>query len=150
MNMRMEFDCLRREEEDLATIPGFMIAIQKVLRVRRGGLLWLGVPCSTFCWMAKSSHQRSSNCPLGRDSEAVRLGNLLSCRAVLLLLIAAARGVYWFVEQPALSALEYFPYLDFAMRLKTLNCKFMDSCKVRWFLACTSYRDLSLLDACYM
>lgn len=143
----MEFDCLRREEENLATIPGFMLALQKLLRVRRGGLIWLGVPCATFCWMAKSCHQRSTDCPMGRpDSETVRLGNLLSCRSLLLVLIAAARGVYWFIEQPALSALEFFPYLDFAMRLKTLNCKFMDSSKVRWILACTVVMTCLLLN----
>ena len=139
---------MRRDDEDLGSIPGFLLAIQKVLRVRRGGLLWLGVPCSSFCWMAKSRHQRSIDCPLGRqDSESVRLGNLLCCRAVLLLLIAASRGVYWLLEQPALSALEFFPYLDYARRLKILNCRFMDSGMVRWLLACTGIMNCVLVHA---
>ncbi|CAE7425793.1 unnamed protein product, partial [Symbiodinium necroappetens] len=41
-------------------------------------------------------------------------------------------GVYWFLEQPSLSAMEFFPYLQYAMRLKTLNCEFMGTNMVRW------------------
>lgn len=132
----MEFDCLRRDDEDLGTVPGFMVAIQKVLRIRRGGLLWLGVPCASFCWMASSTHQRTQANPLGKqDFESVRVGNLLCARAILLLLLAISRRVYWFLEQPSLSALQMFPYLQYAMRLKTLNCEFMDNKMVRWLLS---------------
>ena len=135
--MRMEFDNLRNDDEDLSTITGFVAAIQKVLRIRPGGLLWLGVPCSSFCWMAKATHQRSIQSPLGReDLASVELGNLLSCRAILLVMIAICRGVYWFIEQPALSALEFFPYLQYAMQLKTLNCALADCNTVRWLLVC--------------
>ena len=133
--MRMEFDCLRNADEDLSSIPGFLLAIQRVLRIRRGGLLWLGVPCGSFCWMAKATHQRSSENPLGRqDLASVELGNLLSCRAILLVMIAISRGVFWFIEQPSLSALEFFPYLEYAKHLKTLNCAFADCNRVRWLL----------------
>ena len=53
---------------------------------------------------------------------------------MLLLLLSVSRGVFWFVEQPSLSTLEHFPYLDYAMRLKTLNCKVLQSNMVRWLL----------------
>lgn len=132
---RLAYDCLRKPQEDISSTEGFLLAVQKVLRIRKGGLLWLGVPCSGFCWMAKSRHGRCPETPLGNEEyESVQKSNLIATRSVLLLLLAAARGVFWFVEQPSLSTLEHFPYLVYAMRLKTLNCQLLESNTVRWLL----------------
>ena len=32
---------------DLASVPGFITALRDTMRIKRGGLLWLGLPCSS-------------------------------------------------------------------------------------------------------
>lgn len=53
---------------------------------------------------------RTKSNPLGRaDSQKVKDGNLLCSRALILMLIAAAKGVFWCLEQPSSSTMEYHP-----------------------------------------
>ncbi len=48
--------------------------------------------------------------PLGRkDSDAVRVGNLLAARAICLLLIASAKAIFWVMEQPGTSLMYLHP-----------------------------------------
>lgn len=65
---------------------------------------------------------RAKSNPLGRsDSEAVARGNLLASRAVILMLLAAAKGVFWCLEQPASSTMEYHPLFQALLRLVTVR-----------------------------
>ena len=61
---------------------------------------------------------RSRQRPLGRpDSDCVRLGNLLCCRALLLLCLCASKGVWWILEQPMSSCMEYHPLFQRVIRM---------------------------------
>ena len=60
--------------------------------------------------------------PLGRhDSEAVRQGNLLCCRALVLVLLMAAKGIFWTLEQPSSSTMEWHPLFQRLLRLLTIR-----------------------------
>ncbi|CAJ1390804.1 unnamed protein product [Effrenium voratum] len=102
IDLRQGFDIGREEVvEDLGCTSGFLRAVQLCTRVRSGGLAWLGVPCSSFTFLASSYHQRTMDNPMGRvDRPGVRLGNLLLARSMLLILVCIARSVYFFIEQP--------------------------------------------------
>lgn len=59
---------------------------------------------------SRGSTHRSRTNPLGRkDSPSCRLGNLLCCRALVLVILAAAKGVFYILEQPQSSCMEYHP-----------------------------------------
>lgn len=59
---------------------------------------------------SRGSTHRSRSTPEGRsDSESVRQGNVLAYRCFILLWIAAAKGVFWTMEQPGTSVMEYLP-----------------------------------------
>lgn len=67
---------------------------------------------------SRGSTHRSRQNPLGRrDSAAVRLGNLLCCRALVLVVLAAAKGCFWVLEQPGSSTMEYHPLFQRLMRM---------------------------------
>lgn len=97
-------------EMDITTDGGFMLALQLVLRVKKGGLLWLGVPCCSFIWLARGSTGRSREVPCGDESQhCTRVGNLIAARACLLAAVAICRQVDWVAEQPGSSTFPCFP-----------------------------------------
>ena len=72
-------------------------------------LLLIGSRGSTF---------RSRERPLGRkDSAAVQLGNLLCARALVLIVLCACKGVWWVLEQPMTSTMEYHPLFQKVIKL---------------------------------
>lgn len=59
---------------------------------------------------ARGSTQRSEALPMGdARSSAVHTGNVMVARCCLLILLAAARGVWIILEQPKGSLLQYHP-----------------------------------------
>ena len=67
---------------------------------------------------SRGSTHRSRTSPLGRrDSEAVHNGNLMVGRVMVLILLAAAKGVWWTLEQPSSSVMEYHPTFQRALKL---------------------------------
>ena len=67
---------------------------------------------------SRGSTLRSRTRPLGRkDSGAVRDGNVLAARALVLCILAAAKGCFWLLEQPASSIMELHPLFQAAIRL---------------------------------
>ena len=64
------------------------------------------------------STKRTRTNPLGRrDSASVLAGNCMCARALILILIAAAKGCMWLLEQPLSSTMEYFPLFQHVLRL---------------------------------
>ena len=56
---------------------------------------------------SRGSTKRSDSCPMGDlNSPAVRLGNLLTARTIVILMILAAQGVWFALEQPSSSLME--------------------------------------------
>ena len=52
-------------EENIATLQGFLRLLQKTLRIKAGGLLYAGHPCSSMVWVSKKVHKRDASCPWG-------------------------------------------------------------------------------------
>ena len=88
--------------------PGLLSAIKGVLRIKPGGLLWLGVPCSLLVFMSIGTSLRGIQ---GFDMwgdvslPSVQKSNQHLTRAFLLIALAIARSVYWCTEQPGTSRL---------------------------------------------
>ena len=62
--------------------------------------------------------KRSRTSPLGDSSvEAVSQGNRMASRVVLLILLCAARGINWVLEQPQGSVLEAHPSMQYLFRV---------------------------------
>ena len=86
---------------DLLSLAGFQNTLSHVLRVRSGGLIVAGPPCSMFVFISQSVHKRSQN-PAGDTSNwKTTMANRLVINLSILLVIAAARGVYMVLEQPS-------------------------------------------------
>lgn len=94
------------------TYKGFCKAVLCVLRIRKGGLLWSGCPCSSFVWLARGTSGRSAETPYGNpDAPSAVLGNALFERSLLLAILAIARGVHIATEQPGSSLMTLYPGL---------------------------------------
>ena len=108
----------KKQNQDMTSVGGFLLALQGVLRLKRQALCWIGLPCHSFTWMCSSQHKRSESLPLGATHlPFVASGNLLAARSVLLALICSVRGVYYFIEQPAGSLLDHYPYVSWLFQL---------------------------------
>lgn len=60
--------------------------------------------------------------PEGRpDSKAVYEGNVLAWRTLLICLLCASRGIWFVLEQPHSSVMEYHPCFQFLCRLLTIH-----------------------------
>ncbi|CAK9085109.1 unnamed protein product [Durusdinium trenchii] len=103
---------------DFMTNKGFVHAVYTVLRLSPGSSLTLAPVCSTWVWMSRGSTKRSKALPLGDDSApSVALGNTMVARCALLLFLAAARGIWFVLEQPRGSLLEYHPAMQRVLKL---------------------------------
>lgn len=67
------------------------------------------------CWRSKSK-------PFGNtSSKAVRDGTVLARRALVLLLVAAAKGCWWVSEQPSTSSVEYLPCFQHLLKMMSVR-----------------------------
>ena len=70
-------------------------------------------------WQLRSrgSTLRSATRPLGRkDSQAVRDGNILTARALILVILAACKACFWVLEQPGSSIMHLHPLFQYCIR----------------------------------
>jgi len=103
---------------DLRTSGGFLKACQLILRLKIGGVLWAGAPCSTWVWMARGSTGRSKGNVLGRPGvKCVQEANMVISRLAILIMLAVARGAMWCVEQPLSSLMPDHPRMRLLSRL---------------------------------
>eukprot|EP00435_Cladocopium_sp_Y103_P017172 s3511_g4.t1 len=110
--------------QDVTLLFGFLQALAYVLRIQVRGLAWLALPCNSFTFVSSSQHQRSWDLPYGCGHYGwVWMGNCICARTCLLLLVATARSVTWFLENPLRSAVHVWPYLNFLMGNSWLNTR---------------------------
>ena len=96
--------------EDMCTNIGFINAVMQVLRLQQHGLLWGGIPCSSFTWLNRGTSGRNSDNPVGNTSrQCVKNGNLCCARSALLCMLAFARNSWWACENPSSSIILQFP-----------------------------------------
>ena len=88
-----------------------MNAVRLVLRLRPGGLLHMGPPCSSFVFMNSNKCKRKASNNYKGDEEygPVIVGNLIASITALLLLLAHQREVEPCVENPPHSTIWRFP-----------------------------------------
>ncbi len=111
--------------EDLSSENGFKKALQLVKRLRPGGLLVMGPPCSSFVVLDAVRCRRNAQNNYRGDSSyrPVQLGNLLATVAVFLMTVACMRDVEVVFENPPSSVIWKFPVvkqvLDFFVQRST-------------------------------
>ncbi|CAK9103962.1 unnamed protein product [Durusdinium trenchii] len=98
------------ETMDLTTSTGFIAALYQTCRLTPGSG-WLAAPvCSSFVFMSRGTTKRSATRPLGEESyESVRVGNILTARTLVILMVAHALRCFWVLEQPKGSVMELHP-----------------------------------------
>ena len=115
---------------------GYCVALQYLLRVSRGGLMWAGLPCSSHVWISRGSSGRSISCPRGDTSKKItRVGNEQACRWALMVLVCIARGVWWCCEQPSSSLVPSLHYVKWILHLNRVNPSLLPGRLVRLLLA---------------
>jgi len=109
---------------NLLTNEGFSNALFHACNLEIGSGHVTAPVCSTWVFMSRGSTLRSKSRPLGRrDSLAVREGNLLTVRALILLIICTAKGIWWVLEQPSTSIMEYHPLFQELLKMITVHKK---------------------------
>ena len=111
--------------EDVSSKIGFMHALELVKRLKRGGLLVMGPPCSSFVMLnaAKCKRKAHNNYQGDLSYPRVQMGNLLATAAAFLMTVAYMRGVEVIFENPPCSTIWKFPVvkqvLDFCVLRST-------------------------------
>ena len=94
-----------------------LLLIQYVLRVRPGGLVQAGIPCSSHVWMTRSDTGKSREFPHGHnDTEFCRDGNCVAARVAATLLICVVTRVFFSIEQPSSSVMPFLSYMRVLLR----------------------------------
>lgn len=126
--------------DDMLSVPGFLRALRLVLRLKVGGLLWAGTPCSSWTFLNRGTSGRSSERPLGNEQvPSVRLANEIVSKVVLLLIMAACRHAAWTTEQPISSLMDRHPRMLQLRRLCFCRCQ---TCALRAVLTWSRNADL--------
>jgi len=96
---------------DITTLKGQEHAIKLLCRCHRGGLLWLGVPCSSWVFVGRANSGRFAWLPAGDTGRPyTRLHNHIATVAVDLARLAFFLGLVYVIEQPLTSVLyEWLP-----------------------------------------
>ena len=106
----MPFELNLSRRMNMESDIGFALAIMMLLRLEARGLLWLAPVCSSWVWMNLGTSKRNKIAIFGDcDYHYVRAANLQVARVCLLLEWACAMGIYWALEQPISSLLEFHP-----------------------------------------
>ncbi|CAK9069956.1 unnamed protein product [Durusdinium trenchii] len=103
---------------DLLSDSGFANALFWTLNLEPGSGALSAPVCSSWVFLSRGSTLRSRTNPLGRnDSECVRQGNILCGRTLVLMILCAAKGIFWCLEQPQTSCMEWHPLFQYMVRL---------------------------------
>jgi len=96
---------------NMLTPAGFLFALGSVMKIKRGGFLWLAPPCSTWVFFSRHSSGRKHN-PLGNGKHMTTIAqNRLVSRLCHILWVAFKRAVYVVIEQPISSLMKLHPRL---------------------------------------
>lgn len=119
------------ETSNLLTSKGFLHAINLVLRLKIGGLLWMAPVCSSFVWLSSSHAKRGPENDFRGDQtqEFVQEGNLGAEIAMFLFVLAWSRGCHAAVENPVGSKFWHYPaFRQMAEHMPTLTSSVVHRC----------------------
>ena len=95
--------------EDILTDWGISHLVWMVLRVKRGGLVFLGPPCKSWIFLTCPATGRTKLNPAGRwSSKIARLGNKIADMVSRVIMLCTALGIFWIIEQPMRSLMHKF------------------------------------------
>lgn len=95
----------------------------------------LPYPPSPLHLRSRGTTKRTKAAPLGDlSAPSVLKGNLMACRCAIILLIAAARSLFWVLEQPQSSLFEMHPMVQ---RVFALAPTFRKSIRMGHFGGCS-------------
>ncbi|CAE7458512.1 RHM1 [Symbiodinium natans] len=98
--------------DDICAEEGFYNLLTLACRMKSGGLVMGGPPCSLFVFMSSSIHRRSLDNPWGNTKYAsVRLANRIVSNMAVVLDVLMQRDVHIVIEQPSGSAMFRLPPL---------------------------------------
>lgn len=101
------------DSENILSKHGFMRALQAVLEIKEGGLLWMAPVCSSWVFMNSANCRRTVKNPAGRAGyEPVKQGNHMASIAAFLYAVAMLRKVRPVIEQPAGSIMFRFKPIE--------------------------------------
>ena len=101
-----------KEGQDLTTREGFQDAVNKVLRLKPGGLLSMGIECRSFVFLNSSNCKRNCYNQYAGDTkyEPVKTGNLFANEGKFFADLGFARDLIVVIENPPASHLwSYLP-----------------------------------------
>ena len=112
---------------DFMTCLGFGHCLLLALGCRSAAFSMNAPVCSSWVFMSRGTTKREIFNPLGDTScLSVRVGNAMVARAVLLLHLYEARGMFWVLEQPQNSLLEEHPrFADFCRRFDVYKVRIL-------------------------
>ena len=125
------FEVQTSPAEDLLKVSGVLLMLLRLLRVKKGGLLWIGPPCSSWITISRSWHRRATWRPAGPSRGSVKLRSYLDNHntiaevVALTIRTAAVLGVMFVVEQPMSSMLWSYPAMFSALSFTKASTKFM-------------------------
>jgi hypothetical protein len=100
---------------------GFAYCLQLCLALVPCAQMMMAPVCSSFVWINRYTSKRSLLNPLGDQRKLyVAQANCMASRVVLMALIALAKGVLLFIEQPRGSLLEAHPRFQWFVKRHTL------------------------------
>lgn len=111
-------------EMDILTERGWRNAVLLTLRVRQHGSIWLAPVCSTWVWVGRFGSGRTAKHAGGNVlNQRTRIGNMMVVRCVLLMLLAWARGVHLWLENPHSTLIhEFSPLKEFLGACMPFKC----------------------------
>ena len=82
---------------------------------------------------SRGSTRRSKACPLGRaDSAVVKTVNEMVGRLLIILMVCQSLRVWWLLEQPSSSVMEYLPLFQQFLRMKGVDVRRLYT-RMGWF-----------------
>ena len=131
----MKYDILYTPSHNILTDTGFAVACAMVLRIMEDGLLYVGLPCASYCWLSCSRHKRTRSRPLGNTSlRWVADHNKIGFRVGLLLMVALVRKIHVMLEHPAGSALPHVPWLQNLTSINQKDFLQWQWSQTKWFM----------------
>ncbi len=107
---------------DVLSDVGLKHLIFSMCRCKQRGLVWIGMPCSSFVFVGRANSGRSAWLPAGdTDKEYTRLHNALAELAYNVALLAFYLGLVYVIEQPVTSCL--FDWLPMVRALARTEAK---------------------------
>ena len=112
------------DSEDIMREEGVLILLGRLLRVRRGGIVWLGTPCQSWIALSRSFSMRTSLSPQGpidalctpKQLSYLKEHNAMGYISSLILRTAFMLGIHFCLEKPVSSLLFKFAPMKDALQ----------------------------------